>query len=144
MKIRTYSELIRLSSFEDRFFYLKLNGKIGSETFGFDRWINQTFYTSDEWKTLRNEIIVRDNGCDLGINNFEIEGSILVHHMNPISIDDIVDFSEYLMNPEYLISCSLSTHNAIHFGNEKLLRLIPVYPIERRPNDTCPWKGGMV
>ena len=143
MKIRTYSELIRLSSFEDRFTYLKLNGIIGKETFGFDRWINQIFYRSDEWKAVRREIILRDNGCDLGLEGYEIQGPIHVHHMNPIDIEDIVDLTEYLMNPEYLISSAALTHKAIHYGNKHILRLYPIYPVERRPNDMIPWKEAM-
>lgn len=137
MSIRTYSELITLPTFEERFKYLQLNGSIGQETFGFDRYINQTFYRSQEWKRVRDYVIVRDNGCDLGIEGREIYGKILIHHMNPISIEDIHTLSDFLLNPEYLISTSHDTHNAIHYGNEELLIRDP---IERHKNDTCPWR----
>ena len=137
MSIRCYSELITLPTFEERFKYLQLNGQVGKSTFGFDRYINQKFYRSSEWKRVRNEIILRDNGCDLGMEGYEIHGRILIHHMNPITIADIESMSEYLMNPEYLISTVHNTHNAIHYGDENLLIK---EPIERKPNDTCPWK----
>ena len=137
MSIRTYSELILLPTFEERFKYLQLNGRVGDNTFGFDRYINQNFYRSAEWKRIRDLVIMRDNGCDLGIAGYEIYGRILIHHMNPITIKDIVDMSEYLLNPEYLICVSHNTHNAIHYGDESL---ICIGPVERRPNDTCPWK----
>ncbi len=137
MKIRTYTELIMLPTFEERFQYLKLNGRVGEETFGFDRYLNQVFYNSREWRRLRNEIIVRDHGCDLGIDGREIGGIILIHHMNPISVDDILKRSEFLLNPEYLISTIKNTHDAIHYGDENLLFKAP---IERRKNDTCPWR----
>lgn len=138
MMIRTYSELIQLPTFRQRFEYLKLSGSVGKATFGYDRYLNQRFYTSKEWKDLRNEIIVRDNGCDLGLEDFEIRGRILIHHMNPIVDDDIVNVSDYLMNPEYLICVSHDVHNAIHYGNNDILRAKEYVP--RRPNDTCPWK----
>lgn len=138
MSIRCYSELITLPTFEERFKYLQLNGQVGKSTFGFDRYINQNFYRSSEWKRVRNEIILRDNGCDLGMEGYEIYGRILIHHMNPITIADIESMSEYLMNPEYLISTVHNTHNAIHYGDENLLIK---EPIERKPNDTCPWKS---
>ena len=141
MKIRTYSELIQLSTFEDRFAYLKLNGSIGEETFGFDRWLNQTFYKGKEWRRIRRDVIVRDYGCDLGLKGYEVQGLIIVHHMNPIRIEDIVNVSEYLMNPDYLISTAVLTHKAIHYGNKNILRLLPVYPVERKPNDMCPWRN---
>ena len=137
MSIKTYSELIVIPTFEERFRYLKLNGIIGEETFGFDRYLNQLFYTSDEWRRIRRDVIIRDNGCDLGIRDREIGGLITVHHMNPITIDDIRNRSELLLNPEYLISVSDLTHKAIHYGDERLLITTPV---ERRPNDTCPWR----
>lgn len=138
MIIRTYKELSRLVTFEERFEYLKLNGEVGKDTFGFDRFINQKFYTSREWRALRDFVIVRDNGCDLGIDGHEITGrKIIIHHMNPITMKDIVDQSEYLMNPEYLITTIHNTHNAIHYGDKSLLITAP---IERRANDTCPWK----
>ena len=137
MSIKTYSELITLPTFEERFSYLKLGGLVGEETFGFDRYINQRFYRSREWKEVRDFIIVRDNGCDLGMEGYEIEGKIYIHHMNPILVKDIVTKSELLLNPEYLICVTHNTHNAIHYGDESLLVTAPV---ERRPNDTCPWK----
>lgn len=135
--IRTYTELITLPTFEERFRYLQLNGKVGESTFGFDRYLNQAFYNSWEWRQLRNHIIVRDHGCDLGIEGREINGIILIHHMNPIRVNDIRTRSEYLMNPEYLISTIKNTHDAIHYGDESLLFHAP---IERRRNDTCPWR----
>lgn len=137
MSIRTYSELATLPTFEERFKYLQLNGQVGKDTFGFDRYINQNFYRSLEWKRVRDKVILRDNGCDLGVEGYEIHGQILIHHMNPITIRDIESMSEYLLNPEYLISTVHNTHNAIHYGDESLLLTAP---IERRKNDTCPWK----
>lgn len=137
MDIKTYSELKTLTTFEERFRYLKLNGQVGKDTFGFDRWLNQIFYKDPEWKSIRDYVIVRDNGCDLGIDGYEINGRILVHHMNPITKMDIVERSEYLLDPEYLISTVHRTHNAIHYGDEDLLIKTP---IERTKNDTCPWK----
>ena len=135
--IRTYSELIQLPTFEERFDYLRLDGVVGKDTFGFDRYLNQQFYRSSEWKRIRNQVIVRDNGCDLGIDEYEIHGRILIHHMNPISIEDLQHMSDLLMNPEYLICVSHRTHNAIHYGDENL---IVTTPIERSQNDTCPWR----
>lgn len=135
--IRTYSELISLPTFEERFEYLKLGGKVGEETFGFDRYLNQIFYKSKEWEELRNKIILRDCGCDLGISDYEIQGKILIHHMNPITKDDILNRTDYLLNPEYLICTSKSTHDAIHYGNSDLLY---AGPVERFKNDTCPWR----
>ena len=135
--IRTYSELIQLPTFEERFDYLRLDGVVGKDTFGFDRYLNQQFYRSSEWKRIRNQVIVRDNGCDLGIDDYEIRGRILIHHMNPISIEDLQYMSDLLMNPEYLICVSHRTHNAIHYGDESL---IVTAPIERSQNDTCPWR----
>jgi hypothetical protein len=137
MSIRTYSELILLPTFEERFRYLNLNGKVGEDTFGHDRYLNQLFYTSDEWRRIRRDVIVRDNGCDLGIWDREIQGLITIHHLNPITVDDILNRSEFLLNPEYLICVSDITHKAIHYGDESLLITAP---IERRPNDTCPWR----
>lgn len=137
MSIRTYSELITLPTFEERFRYLQLGGKVGKDTFGHDRYLNQMFYTSDEWRRIRRDVIVRDNGCDLGIQDREIHGLIIIHHMNPITIEDIINRSEFLLNPEYLISTVKNTHDAIHFSDE---RILITDPIERRPNDTCPWK----
>ena len=135
--IRTYSELCQLSTFEDRFDYLRLNGSVGKDTFGFDRYLNQQFYRSREWKRIRDLVILRDNGCDLGVEGYEIRGRILIHHMNPISIEDLQHMSDFLMNPEYLICVSHRTHNAIHYGDESL---IVSAPIERSQNDTCPWR----
>lgn len=137
MSIRSYSELITLPTFEERFKYLQLKGEVGKDTFGFDRYINQNFYRSREWKRIRDKVILRDNGCDLGVEGYEIHGRILIHHMNPITIADIESMSEYLLNPEYLISTVHNTHNAIHYGDESLLC---TGPIERTKNDTCPWK----
>ena len=136
-RIRTYSELIKLKTFKDRFEYLKLDGIVGEETFGFDRYMNQIFYKSREWTSVRQSVIIRDNGCDLGVEGYEIHGKILIHHMNPINLSDIVHKTDELLNPDYLITTVLSTHNAIHYGDASLL---PVLPIERRANDTCPWK----
>lgn len=139
MILRTYKELIQLPTFEERFQYLKLNGQVGFDTFGFDRFMNQQFYKSKEWKDIRDYIIVRDNACDLGVEDHDIYGRILIHHMNPISQDDIKHSTEFLLDPNYLISVSHLTHNAIHYGTEDLL---PKGPIERRPGDTCLWKKG--
>lgn len=135
--IRTYSELIKLPTFEERYRYLQLDGKVGEETFGFDRYLNQIFYKSKEWRSVRNHVILRDNGCDLGIEGREIHDRILIHHMNPITKEDILNRTEFLMDPEYLISTIENTHNAIHYGDEDLLMKDP---IERHKNDTCPWK----
>lgn len=137
MNIRTYSELITLPTFEARYEYLKLHGEVGKETFGFDRYLNQAFYKYPEWRKARDLVIIRDNGCDLGIEGREIRGKILIHHMNPITKEDILSRSEYLLNPEYLICTIKRTHDAIHYGDESLLAKDP---IERRPNDTCPWR----
>lgn len=137
MSIRTYSELIVIPTFEERFKYLQLNGNVGAETFGYDRVFNQRFYSSLEWKRLRDEIIFRDNGCDLGILDRRIMGKIFIHHMNPIMLEDIRESSEFLLNPEYLICMSFETHNAIHYGDENLLFKAP---IERKQYDTCPWR----
>ena len=135
--IRTYSELIRLPTFEDRFRYLELHGEVGRDTFGADRYFNQKFYRSPEWKRIRNQVIVRDQGCDLGIKGRDILGKVIIHHMNPFTIDDMTcDDAMDLLNPEYLICVSHATHNAIHYGDESFL---PEVFIERRPNDTCPW-----
>lgn len=137
MELRTYSELVTLPTFEERFRYLKLDGEVGKETFGFDRYLNQLFYKSPEWKSVRNQIIIRDGGCDLGIQGREIYGRILIHHMNPLTVDDILKRSDLLLNPEYLICTVKRTHGAIHYGDETLLMSDPV---ERTKNDTCPWK----
>ena len=137
MKIRTYSELITLNTFEERFRYLKLTACVGDETFGFDRYLNQQFYHSAEWKSLRNEIIIRDNACDLGISDRELNKRIIIHHMNPITKNDLIHQTEYLLNPEYLICVSHKTHQAIHYGDESILDDVI---IERSKNDTCPWR----
>lgn len=132
-----YTELSKLKNFEERFRYLQLSGKVGVETFGFDRYVNQKFYKSAEWKRVRDKVILRDNGCDLGVEGHDIFGRILIHHMNPIAVTDIERCTEILLNPEYLICVSHMTHNAIHYGDENLLIQVPK---ERKPNDTCPWK----
>lgn len=135
--MRTYSELITIPTFEERYRYLRLGGRVGEETFGFDRYINQTFYKSKEWRDVRNHVIVRDLGCDLGIEGREIPNRIIIHHMNPITVDDIIGQSDYLLNPEFLITTMKNTHDAIHYGDESLLYSLP---IERSRNDTCPWR----
>ena len=137
MSIKTYSELILLPTFEERFRYLQLNGSVCKETFGFDRYLNQNFYRSAEWKRVRDKVIIRDNGCDLGIEDRLIYGNVLIHHMNPINDKDIYNLTDILLNPEYLICVSHNTHNAIHYGNEELLVKAPIV---RTKNDTCPWK----
>ena len=137
MNIKTYSELSKLTTFEERYRYLRLGGRVGEETFGFDRWINQMFYKDPEWLKIRDEVIIRDNGCDLGIEGREIYSRIIVHHMNPITKADILDRSELLLNPEYLICTVKNTHDAIHYGDENLLITLPM---ERNVNDTCPWR----
>lgn len=136
---KSYSALITLPTFEERFRYLKLGGEIGKETFGFDRYLNQAFYSTLEWKNFRRDMIVRDLGCDLGIPDREIGGIIILHHINPISMADIRQRNiEVLLNPENVICVSHNTHNAIHYGDESILT--PSTLIERRPNDTCPWR----
>lgn len=136
--IRTYSELIQLKTFEERFEYLKIGGTIGIETFGHDRYLNQKFYTSYEWRQFRKQIILRDNGCDLGIDGLDIYGPIFIHHINPINIEDLLENKiEFLLNPEYAICCSDLTHKAIHYSNADILTK---GPIERTKYDTCPWK----
>ena len=135
--IKTYSELITIPTFEERFEYLKLDGQVGVETFGFNRYLNQVFYKSDEWLSIRDYIITRDNGCDLGMEGYEIYGRILIHHINPITKDDIIQRSRILLDPENLITTVKRTHDAIHYGDSNLLMKAP---IERRKNDTCPWR----
>lgn len=135
--IRTYSELITLPTFKERYEYLRLGGRVGEDTFGFDRYLNQAFYKSEEWCSIRDHVITRDNGCDLGMEGHEIFGRILIHHMNPIRKEDIINRSDILLNPEYLICTIKNTHDAIHYGDESLLVIAPV---ERRKNDTCPWR----
>ena len=136
-KIRTYTELCKLRTFMERYEYLKLDGIVGESTFGFDRYLNQVFYRSQKWRSIRDEVIIRDEGCDLGVEGHDIYGKIIIHHMNPITIDDIENESDYLLNPEFLICTTHTTHNAIHYSDEKLL---PTGPITRTKNDTCPWK----
>lgn len=137
MIIRTYSELITFPTFEERFKYLQLKGIVGEKTFGFDRYLNQLFYKDPEWLSVRDKVILRDNGCDLGMEDRAVGSRILVHHMNPITKEDILSRSDYLLNPEYLICTMKNTHDAIHYGDERLLFKNPV---ERRRNDTCPWR----
>lgn len=136
--IKTYSELSKIPDFMGRFEYLSLKGVVAEETFGFDRYLNQKFYRSREWYQLRNKIIVRDNGCDLGIPGRDIFDHIIIHHMNPLRVDDIVNSTDFLLNPEYLICVSSLTHNAIHYGDKNLIAQTDI--IERKPNDTCPWR----
>ena len=137
MKTRCYSELCLLSTFDERFEYLKLGGEVGKDTFGFDRWINQRFYKSEEWKKVRRDVIIRDNGCDLGLEGYELQNGIYVHHMNPMFPKDIIDAESWILNPEFLITVSFNTHNAIHYGDKSQLPRL----IVRTPNDTCPWKN---
>lgn len=136
--VRTYSELNSIPTYSERLAYLRLDGSVGKETFGFDRIFNQQFYRSPDWKRIRNFVIARDAGFDMGCKDIPIAGKVLVHHMNPIDINDIKDGTEFLLNPEYLVSVSIDTHNAIHYGTD-----IPkvIEPTVREPNDTCPWKG---
>lgn len=135
---RCYEELIQLKTFDDRFEYLNLNGVVGNETFGRDRFLNQWFYQTPEWKSVRNKVILRDNGCDLGVEGYEIYDSVYVHHMNPITLEDLQEERwDILLDPNNLICTSYRTHEAIHFGDAALL---PKVPIERRPGDTCPWR----
>lgn len=136
--VRTYSDLQQLHTFEERYKYLKLHGEVGNDTFGFDRYINQQFYKSKEWKDVRNQVIVRDNGCDLGVKGMQIKGKVYIHHMNPIDVNDISEATDYLLNPEYLICVSQDTHNAIHYGTKDYGKSKEI--IKRAPNDTCPWK----
>ena len=133
--IRTYNELRSIRTYDERYDYLRLNGRVADTTFGFDRYLNQMFYKSAKWSKIRNDIIVRDLGCDLGIPDYEIHGKIIIHHMNPISVNDILDDTEYLTNPNYLICTTHNTHNAIHYGN-----MTPNIMVDRQPGDTCPWR----
>jgi hypothetical protein len=136
MKIRTYSELCTYNLFENRFEYLKLNGAVGRSTFGFDRYINQKFYKSHEWRQTRQNVILRDNGCDLGVLGYEIGGSLLIHHLNPMDYDDVIRGEDWLFDPEYLITTTQNTHNAIHYGTDKLL---PKVVASRTRHDTKLW-----
>lgn len=135
-KIRTYSELRRLATLEERFDYLKLGGYVGDTTFGTDRYINQKFYSSREWRQLRNHVIARDNGCEMGLEDFPIQHEVRVHHMNPMRPSDIVNSDEMILNPDYLITVSLMTHNAVHYGDRDLL---PRPFVQRQPGDTTLW-----
>lgn len=135
--IRTYSELLMFSSFEDRFRYLSLRGEVGKATFGFDRWLNQQFYTSREWRRVRRDVIARDEGCDLASLGYEIHDKIVIHHMNPLRIADLVEGSDEALDPEYLITTTHRTHNAIHYGDE---RQLPRPLAVRSPGDTTPWR----
>lgn len=137
MMSRAYSELITIPTYEDRFRYLQLQGAVGKDTFGYDRYLNQVLYNSQEWKRFRNEIIIRDNGCDLACEGYDIHGRILVHHINPITVADVVNRNPSVFDPENVICVTHNTHNAIHYGDESLLITAPV---ERTRHDTCPWK----
>lgn len=135
--MRTYSELVLLPTFKERFEYLKLSSVVGKDTFGFDRYLNQQFYRTPAWKKVRDAVIIRDNGCDLGVEGYEIYDRILIHHMNPITADDIIKHSDWILDPNQLICTSFRTHNAIHYGD---ISLIDKQPTTRKPNDTCPWR----
>lgn len=137
MSMKTYSELIQIPTFKERFEYLKLSGTIGKETFGFKRWANQDFYHSFQWLKFRDKIIIRDGGCDLGVSGFEIYGPIIIHHLNPITYDDILSLAPCVFDPNNVICTKLDTHNAIHYGDGSLFTYSP---IERSKNDTCPWR----
>lgn len=148
MSIRRYSELITIPTYEERFKYLQLKGAVGADTFGYDRYLNQILYNSPEWKRFRNDIIIRDNGCDLACEGYEIKGwkdqegkihraRIIIHHMNPITVDDILNHNPMVFDPENVITTVLNTHNAIHYGDEKLL---VTGPVTRSPNDMCLWR----
>lgn len=133
---KSYSELRAFKTFEERYQYLALRGKVGASTFGFDRYLNQEFYVSTQWRNLRHKIILRDNGCDLGIEGYEIYDRIYVHHINPMTVEDFETGNPRILDPDNLISVTLLTHNAIHFGDE---RLLPRFPVERKPGDTKLW-----
>lgn len=137
MRYRSYSELRQLSTFKERYDYLKLNGRVGAETFGYNRYVNQRFYRSTEWKHIRDQIIIRDNGCDLGVEGYDLHSRIYIHHLNPMTVDDIDQGRQMILDPDNLICVSFDTHQAIHFGDESLL---PQLPIERISGDTCPWR----
>ena len=137
MSIRTYSELITIPTFEERFEYLQLKGSVGKDTFGYDRYLNQVLYRSPEWKRLRNQIIIRDGGCDLACDDYDIYGKVLIHHLNPITVEDVLARSRKVFDPDNLVCVSHSTHNAIHYGDVDLL---VTGPIIRTKNDTCPWR----
>ena len=134
---KSYSELMRLNTFEERYRYLRIGGAVGKETFGYDRYLNQILYNSQDWRNFRNPIIVRDNGCDLAFPDRELESRVIVHHINPITVEDVLNRDPKIFDPENVICVSHNTHQAIHYGDENLLYKNPV---ERKPNDTCPWK----
>ena len=138
-KLRCYSDLIQYSTFEDRLHYLELHGVVGEDTFGFDRYINQKFYKSPEWRRVRDFVIVRDNGCDLGVKGYDIGDRIIVHHMNPLTLDDISNSSDFLLNPEYLICVSKETHDIIHYGFSSDSYSKSKEPVDRKPGDTKLW-----
>ena len=135
--IRCYSDLRQIDSFKERYLYLKLHGKVGEETFGYDRWVNQELYKSQKWRRTRRDVIIRDNGCDLGVDGYELDNYIMVHHINPITLEDIEEERDIIFDPDNLICCSSRTHQAIHYGDESLL---PKEPIIRKPGDTCLWR----
>ena len=137
MSIRTYSELITIPTFEERFKYLQLKGSVGKDTFGYDRYLNQVLYRSPEWKRLRNQIIIRDAGCDLACDGYDVYGKVLIHHLNPITVEDVLARSRKVFDPDNLVCVSHNTHNAIHYGDVDLL---VTGPIIRTKNDTCPWR----
>lgn len=137
MNIRTYSELITIPTFEERYNYLKLNGIVGKETFGYDRYLNQLLYRSSDWRSFRDRIIIRDNGCDLACEGFELQSRIIIHHIDPITVEDILNKHPKVFDPENVVSTSHNTHLAIHYGDKNL---ISITPINRHKNDTCPWK----
>lgn len=138
MIIKSYSELIKIPTYKERFEYLKLDGIVGKDTFGYDRYLNQAFYNSPEWRRFRRDIIIRDNGCDLACEGYEIRGKIILHHINPITQDDLISRRrDVLFDPENIICVTHNTHNAIHYGDASLLL---TGPIIRTANDTCPWK----
>lgn len=137
MIIKTYSELITIPTYEERFEYLKIGGSVGKATFGYDRYLNQILYHSDKWKKFRNKIIIRDNGCDLACEGFDIRSRALIHHIDPITVEDVLNQHPKVFDPENVITTVLRTHNAIHYGDASLL---VIAPIERKPNDTCPWR----
>ena len=137
MSIKTYSELITIQTFEERFKYLQLKGSVGKDTFGYDRYLNQVLYRSPEWKRLRNQIIIRDDGCDLACDGYDVYGKVLIHHLNPITVEDVLARSRKVFDPDNLVCVSHNTHNAIHYGDVDLL---VTGPIIRTKNDTCPWR----
>lgn len=136
MRLRTYSDLRKLTTFDERFEYLSMPGEVGQATFGFDRWLNQRFYRSREWRQVRDFVVVRDEACDLGISGYEIHAQLLVHHMNPVTSEALIEGEAWVLDPEYLITTTHRTHNAIHYGD---LSLLPSAPVERRPGDTNLW-----